>query len=71
MDSIIFPQLRPVRGEVVASWIDELLRILQLDDKSDAFPAQLSGGMRRRLGVAVALAGKPEVNEPQYFLTFP
>jgi len=40
---------------------DELLHAVGLDDKADAKPRPLSGGMRRRLDVALALVGRPEL----------
>jgi len=40
---------------------DELLHAVGLDDKADAKPRTLSGGMRRRLDVALALVGRPEL----------
>jgi len=40
---------------------DELLAAVGLDDKADAKPRTLSGGMRRRLDVALAVVGNPEL----------
>jgi len=37
------------------------MALVGLDDKADAFAAQLSGGQRRRLDVALALIGDPEL----------
>ncbi|MBK9574911.1 MAG: ABC transporter ATP-binding protein [Rhodoferax sp.] len=42
-------------------WIDELLEGLGLADKADANMRQLSGGMKRRVLVALALVHKPAV----------
>ncbi len=39
----------------------ELLRIVQLEDKANAYPIQLSGGQRQRVAIARALASNPEV----------
>jgi ABC-2 type transport system ATP-binding protein len=41
--------------------VDELLHAVGLDDKADAKPRTLSGGMRRRLDVALAMVGTPEL----------
>ncbi|MEO7242295.1 MAG: ABC transporter ATP-binding protein [Variovorax sp.] len=42
-------------------WIDELLQRLGLADKADSNTRQLSGGMKRRVLVALALVHKPPV----------
>jgi ABC-2 type transport system ATP-binding protein len=42
-------------------WIDELLANLGLTDKADANMRQLSGGMKRRVLVALALVHRPPV----------
>ncbi|MGI6660019.1 MAG: methionine ABC transporter ATP-binding protein [Dethiobacteraceae bacterium] len=39
----------------------ELLDLVGLTDKADAYPAQLSGGQRQRVAIARALATNPEV----------
>jgi ABC-2 type transport system ATP-binding protein len=41
--------------------IDETLRLVGLTEKSDSVATQLSGGQRRRLDVALALIGDPEL----------
>lgn len=41
--------------------IDELLRLVELEDKRDSYPAQLSGGQKQRVGIARALATNPSV----------
>ena len=44
-----------------ASWIEELMEALDLSDKADTNMRALSGGMKRRVLIAQALAHKPEV----------
>ena len=39
----------------------ELLEMVGLPDKADAYPAQLSGGQKQRVAIARALAMEPEV----------
>ena len=39
----------------------ELLKLVGLPDKEDAYPAQLSGGQMQRIGIARALATNPKV----------
>lgn len=41
--------------------IDELLKLVELEDKRDSYPAQLSGGQKQRVGIARALATNPSV----------
>ena len=43
------------------AWIDELLHNLGLSDKANANMRQLSGGMKRRVLVGLALVHKPQV----------
>lgn len=44
-----------------SKWVDELLERLALSDKSDALTHELSGGMKRRVLIAMALVHRPEV----------
>ena len=39
----------------------ELLRVVGLEDKADAYPVQLSGGQKQRIAIVRAMAMKPKV----------
>lgn len=41
--------------------VDELLNVVELASKADAWVVKLSGGQKQRLSVACALAGRPEL----------
>lgn len=41
--------------------VREVLRFVELEDAIDKFPSELSGGMRRRVGIARAIITHPEV----------
>jgi ABC-2 type transport system ATP-binding protein len=41
--------------------VDELLKLVSLEDKRDAWYVKLSGGQKQRLAVACALVGDPEL----------
>ena len=44
----------------VAKRIDEALELVDLPNVQDRFPAELSGGMRKRVGIARAIALRPK-----------
>ncbi len=50
-----------LKGPQQQKWIDELLERLALTDKANAITNQLSGGMKRRVLIAMALVHKPQV----------
>lgn len=41
--------------------VKELLELVDLQDKADAYPSQLSGGQKQRVAIARALASDPEI----------
>ena len=45
--------------EVIAERVAESLRLVELSDAGDRMPAELSGGMRKRVGIARAIALRP------------
>ena len=45
----------------VESEVRRMLRFVDLEDAIDKMPGELSGGMRRRVGIARALVGDPEI----------
>ena len=50
-----------VAEEAIEEEVRRLLRFVNLEDAIDMMPAQLSGGMRIRVGLARALAGRPRI----------
>jgi sulfate transport system ATP-binding protein len=47
--------------EEIRRRVTELLRLVQIEQFADRYPAQLSGGQRQRMALARALAAEPEV----------
>lgn len=61
-DNIAFPLRRSGRKpSQVRARVEECLELVQLPDVASKQPSELSGGMRRRVGFARAIAHKPEI----------
>lgn len=61
-ENIAYPlEIAGVSQETQAQRIDELLTLVGLKEKKDAYPSLLSGGEKQRVGIARALANHPEV----------
>ncbi|XP_065294933.1 phospholipid-transporting ATPase ABCA3-like isoform X4 [Dermacentor albipictus] len=56
-----FGSLKGGKPERLEESVRETLRLVALEDKASSFPKTLSGGMRRKLSIAMALLSKPEV----------
>ena len=62
LDNICFPlELAGVKKSDAKKKALELLNIVELPDKANAYPAQLSGGQQQRIAIARALATNPKV----------
>ena len=62
-DNVAFPlreKTRQSRGQIVES-VADVLKSVGLQGMGDKFPAELSGGMRKRAALARALAHRPEI----------
>jgi len=62
IDNICFPmEILGVKKKDARKRAKELLDIVDLSDKENAYPVQLSGGQKQRVAIARALANNPEI----------
>jgi ABC-2 type transport system ATP-binding protein len=54
-------QIQGLRGREIPTRVDELLRLFDLADAADRVVSGYSGGMKRRLDIALALVHRPSV----------
>ena len=62
LDNVCFPmEIVGVKKQAARKRAMELLEIVGLKEKADAYPSQLSGGQKQRLSIARILALKPHI----------
>ncbi len=61
--NVAFPlqRLKRMNREEIRDRVEECLSMVRLEGVADKLPSQLSGGMRRRVGFARAVAHQPEI----------
>ena len=62
LDNVCFPmEIVGVKKQAARKRAMELLEIVGLKEKADAYPSQLSGGQKQRVAIARALASDPQI----------
>ena len=61
-DNIAYPLRYTGKSkEEIREKVEELLKLVDLEDKRDAYPGELSGGQKQRVAIARALANDPQI----------
>ncbi|MGE5239894.1 MAG: ABC transporter ATP-binding protein [Chloroflexota bacterium] len=60
-ENVLLPMVFGKRRDRIEERARELLAIVGLEDKTDAYPAQLSGGQQRRVAIARAFVTDPDL----------
>ena len=61
-DNIAYPLRYTGKSkEEIRDKVEELLKLVDLSDKRDAYPGELSGGQKQRVAIARALANDPKI----------
>uniref|UniRef100_A0A1S4L760 ABC transporter domain-containing protein n=2 Tax=Ixodes scapularis TaxID=6945 RepID=A0A1S4L760_IXOSC len=58
---VYFGRLKGLREGQVSDQAAEMLQAVELEEKGDNLPHELSGGMKRRLSIALAIVSNPKV----------
>ena len=61
-DNVAFPLKHSgLTKAEISEKVHSLLKLVEIDDKAENFPAQLSGGQKQRVAIARALANEPDI----------
>ena len=61
-ENVAFPLKRSgLSKEQIAKKVHSLLKLVEIDEKSENYPEQLSGGQKQRVAIARALANDPDI----------